>query len=611
MKFIFLTFILLLQSCVNIANVWHVDVNKGKDSNSGFTKEKSFKTIQHAVDLTRPGDTIIIYQGVYFENIKITTSGTKALPIKIMADKVENGHVIITGAHKKIRKGILKWKLVDPELQMYSIPLDYKPVRVLADNIDLLPYPTLNDLKAFKFHKNNYPGYEHGFAWSEPEKKLYLRIRSDLKYNHSVNPNELIIAVAPPTGGGKFGNLKNNFDNFNISLLMNESANVIIQGITFETPGIGGVYIKASNVTIRDNWFYGCRTGVAGNRSDKIIESRSDNIIVEYNYFTQFPTYTDAEDLIISGKYNLKSKNKAHHDIFHWQRKGNFPVGGGVGRHYAYEVGFVMNMGENWIIRNNHLFEVFEGISASANHHSKNTLITNNIFERINDNGVETENHAKNMMISNNIFIDVYEDISWQPLNVINLPGPVYIFNNIMYQSVKATKIWEITKNWSGSFKFGTKNKYWNKEYSKYQNIDVPGGLWIIHNTIVKPRGRLITYLNDPKWPLSNIHFLYNDITTWRTSTSESLGEIHFDFNTVNSNSLGKSFGYTNNTRVAGINGIEVLPSPQFRNLLKIKKTIKHNALNLLNIKGLPEKARLHLKSDIKTDFVVGPQFDM
>jgi hypothetical protein len=54
------------------------------DTNPG-TEEKPFRTVQHAADEAKPGDTIYVMAGHYAERIRITTSGTAAQPIAFLA----------------------------------------------------------------------------------------------------------------------------------------------------------------------------------------------------------------------------------------------------------------------------------------------------------------------------------------------------------------------------------------------------------------------------------------------------------------------------------------------------------------------------------------------
>jgi len=54
------------------------------DTNPG-SEEKPFKTVQHAADAAKPGDTVYVMAGQYNERIKVKTSGAEGQPIKFQA----------------------------------------------------------------------------------------------------------------------------------------------------------------------------------------------------------------------------------------------------------------------------------------------------------------------------------------------------------------------------------------------------------------------------------------------------------------------------------------------------------------------------------------------
>lgn len=54
------------------------------DSNSG-TEQNPFKTIQHAADMAKPGDTVFVMAGHYDERVKVRTSGAEDQPITLRA----------------------------------------------------------------------------------------------------------------------------------------------------------------------------------------------------------------------------------------------------------------------------------------------------------------------------------------------------------------------------------------------------------------------------------------------------------------------------------------------------------------------------------------------
>jgi hypothetical protein len=54
------------------------------DANPG-SEERPFKTVQHAAEVARPGDTVYVMAGRYHERIKVTTSGAEGRPITFQA----------------------------------------------------------------------------------------------------------------------------------------------------------------------------------------------------------------------------------------------------------------------------------------------------------------------------------------------------------------------------------------------------------------------------------------------------------------------------------------------------------------------------------------------
>src|SRR5208337_361279 len=54
------------------------------DTNPG-TEQKPFKTIQHAADAARPGDTICVMAGTYDEQVKVHHGGAEGKPVSIVA----------------------------------------------------------------------------------------------------------------------------------------------------------------------------------------------------------------------------------------------------------------------------------------------------------------------------------------------------------------------------------------------------------------------------------------------------------------------------------------------------------------------------------------------
>lgn len=63
-------------------NTYYVNANTGSDSNAGFSTSDAFRTLNHAVSKTNPGDTVLVMNGTYIEDgsstatLRINRAGT-------------------------------------------------------------------------------------------------------------------------------------------------------------------------------------------------------------------------------------------------------------------------------------------------------------------------------------------------------------------------------------------------------------------------------------------------------------------------------------------------------------------------------------------------------
>src|SRR5215469_15244219 len=60
-----------LMAPIGVATTFYVDGVNGNDSNDCKSPQTACKTIQHAVSISGPGDTIDVAAGVYPENVTI------------------------------------------------------------------------------------------------------------------------------------------------------------------------------------------------------------------------------------------------------------------------------------------------------------------------------------------------------------------------------------------------------------------------------------------------------------------------------------------------------------------------------------------------------------
>jgi hypothetical protein len=596
------------------AATWHVSP-AGSDTAEGVTAETAFSSIQHAVEKALPGDTVLIHSGTYFENVILKKGGTRSQPIRIMADQVGKNRVVLTGAAPSIRLGKEKWELVDSSLGLYRLPFAYRPTRVLASQVDLFPYPNLESLKVFRFTEDDYPGCRSGFAWEAASQSLYVRLRQDGAYGET-DPNLATMAVSPRPAGGPYGNIITSPDSWNFALKFPGPAHVVIDGLTFETPGLTGVYSEAGDLTVRNSWFYGCRYGVTG-REPGGATALVDRVTVEQCYYTQYPAYSDALDVVRQNEGAKSSNPRLAGRPLHWQRKGGLlPVSGGVGAGHSYETGLTRAMGRGWVIRRNHLYETFEGFNSGSISRSVGTEISQNRFERICDNAVETEEHARELYIHDNLLIDVFEPFSWQPRSGAPFPGPVWICNNVVWQASPLLA--------GGVFKLGASDRNWSG--GRMGDIpptlsESPGGFWVVNNTIFSPAGRALTLLNEPSRRYGGFFFLnnifwVNGIATEKKPLAPDGSGLTMNGNVIAGRSDASAFFSRQAALLAGKDGVilppgslvAVEPSPTGLPALRTDQVLR--AVRLDGLAG-PAAARLAPRLAPGADlpeFLVGPQ---
>ena len=513
---------LILPVCLCHGATLYVD---GKASAGGDGSEKKpFKTVQAAADKVNPGDTVIIKPGIYFESVDVKRFGTKDAPVTFKADKVQKNRVIITGADKAIRTKAVKWQLHDAKTGTYKAKLARpNPPRVLYSGVDLFPYKSLKLLMTFEARKG-VPGPRHGFYYDYKSKNLFVRLRADGKYGPA-DPNKHIMAVAPTKGQHTDGELPNSiYYNFGVKGTPGQSLNVVIDGITFETPSRTAVYVCGNDVTVRNCLFLGCMAGgVAGrfigegSEGVKNFAKASNNIVVEQCEWHNFPLYEDTAELIelvSSGKFVIKNPADRRH--YWWVHKHP-----NRGTKVYYETGIIRNIGKNWIMRKCYVHNVFDGI-ANMNK-AENTIIEDCLFERCSDNAISAENHPVNCHIRRNKFVDVFQSVSYQPIGGLPWPGPVYVYQNLFcYTSKNAFK-----DGYLSSFKIGVPagqvtrpNVANRKDMLNYnwKDITIPG-MYIFNNTVISPKFRLVGDLGAPEQIIRNVNF-YNNLAIVSTLSS-------------------------------------------------------------------------------------------
>lgn len=555
MKLFYYLVLLSLVGSIADAKPLYVDGRTGDDRNDGLSATSAWQTLQRAADVVAAGDTVWVADGVYRGAVQLYNKGTATAPIVFRA--APGASVTISNADPKIRAKAIEWELEDSALGLYSVPFTGgDPARVLYNQNDLFPYMDLDHLKTFRTSIEA-PGPRHGYFLDTRNARLYVRLHASGKYG-STDPNDNLMAVAPPTGTHREGTLVGAPQHYCFGVLGAGDAHVILDGFVYETPGLAGVYVEANHVTVRRSWFYGCRTGVSGNYLDRFTDDvtgedyfslvldpysqarSASDIVIENCEFTQHPLYADAREVMSDPV--ARASVPENHNIY-WARKS---AEGLPSEKFKYEIGVASRIGNDWTIRRNYVHDSFEGLSCHATWASDGLLVEENVFERLLDNAVETEDHSTNMMIRRNVIINTLEAFSFQPLRGEPWPGPAYFVQNIIWNDEEEAKLWlPFRPHERGAFKIGIKSNTWERaRHMRGQPVpshfDLPApGIIIAHNTVFFRGGRLITTQGDIERPLVGVKF-YNNVLGGEYLAREAprdrefrSGHFYFDHNVV------------------------------------------------------------------------------
>lgn len=528
----------LLFAASSYAQNYYVDAKNGKDYNNG-ANDAPFKTIQKAADIVRAGDTVIIRSGIYYENVKITASGTKDSPIIFRAEEYGKGKTVITGADKRIRENPGKdvWELYDKDKNIYRTKLNRNNMlmRFLYNGQDIYMYPTYEGLETnvtIPIENANYLlGLKHGYYMDCENGYLYVRLRDDERYG-SVNPNENEMLVSSQryltytdADGTEHEALQASAiqdDSYNIGIITDEPANIVLYGLTFEAPGFASVYIRSSDVKVSNCWFVGAACGVKGGSrytSDKYVTK---NVTVEYCDWTQSPVFEDAMELVAENYDNPLARARS---TYWFLRKVTAGTPSYLSSTYSYESGgFTGSMGENWVLRNNYIHDCFDGISWYSNWlytdsypdgtfgrevSGKNHKMYENRFENCIDNAIELEFNANGFDIHHNEFVNSPDSVSVQMGRGQPFSTNIYFHHNLIYNEYDWAADWykyaskpEVPwANMANFFKLGVptsqyksplphmKNEPWNYEKNMPLNTVRWGdsGMKIYNNTMYGP----------------------------------------------------------------------------------------------------------------------------
>ena len=63
---------------------WYINAKTGKDSDDGRSPETAFRSLQHAIEVTRPGDTLVVAPGAYDQDLPRRVSDARAAKLAVV-----------------------------------------------------------------------------------------------------------------------------------------------------------------------------------------------------------------------------------------------------------------------------------------------------------------------------------------------------------------------------------------------------------------------------------------------------------------------------------------------------------------------------------------------
>ncbi|MDQ8193613.1 right-handed parallel beta-helix repeat-containing protein [Coraliomargarita sp. SDUM461004] len=385
---------------------------------------QSFATIQAALDAAVAGDTVILSEGVYHENVTFTASGSVGAPITLRA--AAGAHVVLDGALAELQSANVtgEWVLYDASHSIYrtSVPYegsdaDYYTCTFVSRMGDiathgcdrlLSPYASLDTLKAA-------PRGEGSFRDGVD---VYVRL------NDGVDPNTVGLSIGQALG----------------VVDTNGQSHLRIEGLEIRNSGWAGIClsgtgfedIEINNVIIR-NSFRGIST---------VIPESSENIGI----------YT-------CGIYNGFDRD--------WLRYGGYVVGIGAhsgGEQYSpYRGHGILIDGDHTEIANCNIAGQWDAIKTQG----YTVQIHHNTMHHIKDDAVELEsNRSGDVEFYNNLMYDVFTAVSVTP----SYPGPFYVYRNSVQTTRKENSTPTHTVHGYGIKSGNHYGPYVTKNVKVYQN---------------------------------------------------------------------------------------------------------------------------------------------
>jgi hypothetical protein len=363
------------QIPVSSGNNIHV-ATTGDDTGGTGSAASPFATIQHAIDQSSVGDTVLIHAGIYHEDITISDNQDSPSQAYTTIKAAGDGATILDGTDTSLNTATA-W--TNEGNNLYSAALNSpnnETYYVGFDGNRMWKYFSLADLQGLIHNTDG------GFYSDAPSNRVFVKFPGN---------------SAPAGHQITVSNLHNAITMFNVN-------NIVFDGLTFKNFN-SGEHSSAIHVTDNSNAIWIVNSVFENMETAIRLEAKVVDLVVMGNEFS--------DQGVQALDWNIVK------DFQHWLERGAL---------YCSNDEY---SGFGTVFTNNYVHDYFDGVKIVGQEildFASNSDVVNNRFVLLSDDGVETDGYSSNVRITDNRFETLLIGVSVAPA----LAGPTYINRNLM-----------------------------------------------------------------------------------------------------------------------------------------------------------------------------------
>ena len=406
------------QKTDNVNNFTLYVSAKGDDKNPG-SNELPFRTIQKAADVAKPGDRILIKEGIYQEFVTIKNSGYIDNRIIFEGERGPNGEYKTVIDPSTIAKGWVRAPEVGPGVYKNTLGFDPKEMTIDDKRIGRINDKLMKNGSGFKLL--SYPSNKSVYFEDSPKIKIkfwdgiealygYKDGTTYLRFRKCENPENKRIKASPDGSATTIDNANN------ITL-----RNLKIRGAEY--------LVKLSGSECVGNIVEDCH--LSNGRRRVFIENGPSSTIIRNNVITMnyyVPAYLGAGGI---DQYNNIIS-------MHIYKIFKFTIGNSLSDDFGIRL---VNSGPDNVIDKNIVYGGLVGISAATRKVAIPTdrlTISNNTIHSMSSSGITSDEGIINEQIFGNLIYNCNINLRLQNINTpSDLGRKVYIYNNRLWNPLK------------------------------------------------------------------------------------------------------------------------------------------------------------------------------